>query len=357
MVICDKFAHLKGQLNRPVMSALLIVNRTSGAGHSALTLKSLENSFQQQFQALIPHCLYAVVGSHEVAQQVTHDFLYAFPPPWLVISGGGSGTHRAQIQAIMQAIESGVVIPDDVYISAIRLGSGNIIPKHLGLPLEPTLALAQIAHGLCRNEMVPCAVYRCVSWDDNGRSQTHYGVTLAGIGQFGRVPQDIATWRQRHPRLMAQLLRYVPLETVNNWQYIAHSLLRAWRCIWHPDQAEWVTVEQDGRITSFPLFSGLLVNFDFSPLPFQSGCRINEPQLKLCILPQMSRRHMLAVLRRWRSLDNDVLTYDLTPERPITIHFHANQATTVALDEDIFVMPGHLRFEVAPSLRFVTGGG
>ena len=351
------FKQQKGQHKRQIASALFIVNRSSGAGHTRQEAKALEDLFYNQFQPFIPHCLCAVTASHDEVQQVTHDFLHAFPAPWLLLSGGGSGTNRAQIQAIMDNIERGSVRPDDIYISALRLGSGNVIPKHINLPADPILALASIADGLRQGGILPCCVYRCVCHNGHGHSQTHYGATLASIGQFSRVPEDVAQWRQRHPQLMTQLLNHISLETVNNWQYTAFSLLRAVKCLLQPQRGDYVMIEQDGRFTSLRLFAGMLINFDFPPLPFQTDCLINESHLRLCLIPQTSRRQMLTALAHWQSLDNYILTYSVTPERPIDIHFLGDSQTTLALDEDIFVVPAHIRFEVAPWIRFVTGGG
>ena len=356
-IAAHRFNLKKAQHQQQITSALFIVNRSSGAGHTRQAAKLLENRFYNQFQPGIPHCLYAVTAGHDQVRQITHEFLETFPGPWLLLSGGGSGTNRAQIQAIMDNIERGSVQPDDIYITALRLGSGNIIARHLNLPADPMLALARIADSLPKGNTLPCCLYRCVCHDSHGQSQTYYGATLAGIGQFSQVPQDVAHWRQRHPQLMTQLLNHIPIETINNWQYTTFSLLRALKCLLRPQRADDVMIEQDGRLTSLRLFAGMLINFDFPPLPFQTGCLINQPRLKLCLIPQTSRRQMLAALAHWHSLDNYILTYTLTPERPIAIHFVSDSQTTLALDEDIFVVPTHIRFKVAPSIHFVTGGG
>jgi diacylglycerol kinase family enzyme len=347
----------KGQQRHQIASALFTVNRPAGAGHSPQEVQTLETTFHKQFHSFIPHRLCEVTANHHEVRQVTQDFLRTFPGPWLLLSGGGSGTNRAQIQAVMENVVKGSIRPDDIYLGALRLGSGNIIPKHLGLPLDPLLALSKIAQGLHQADTLSCCLYRCVSYEDHDRSQTYYGATLVGIGQFGHIPQDVAQWRQRHPRLMTQLLNHTPLETINSWQYIAFSLLRALHCLIRPQRTAEVMIEQDGRTRPLRLFSGLLVNFDFPQLPFHTGCLINEPQLKLCLIPQMKRRQMMAALSHWRSLDKEILVYDITPKRPVDIHFLNSNQTTLALDEDTFVLPGHIRFEVAPSIRFVTGGG
>lgn len=85
---------------------------------------------------------------------------------------------------------------------------------------------------------------------------------MAGIGHFGRVPEDVERWRELHPWIMAWLGRRWLREEINTYQYITASLLRAARCLTQPQRAPSVLICQNGYCRQFHLFAGLLVNED-----------------------------------------------------------------------------------------------
>jgi hypothetical protein len=178
---------------------------------------------------------------------------------------------------------------------------------------------------------------------------------MAGLGQFARVPDDIKQWRDKHAGLMQWTSQRIPLESINTFQYVAFSLLRAARCLIQPGRAELVAVRQNGCSDRFRLFSGILVNFDFPQLPFQGGCALGEPRLVLCLIPQAGPGQTISTLLSWPHLDGHLRKYEITPDRPIELRFLENGGTTVALDEDTFVAPNRISFEVATCIKFVTG--
>jgi hypothetical protein len=112
---------------------------------------------------------------------------------------------RALLQGMLDAVRRGLVRLEDVRISALRLGSGNLVPKHFGLPREPRACMARIAADLAAGRAQLCCVYRCTFYRRSGEASPIYGLTMGGLGQFGRVPSDIKRWRDRHPRLMQRL--------------------------------------------------------------------------------------------------------------------------------------------------------
>ncbi len=332
----------------------MVVNKPSGNGRTRAELKRLQAGFHHYF-APITRRMVTITTAHDEVIQVTQDFLTSFPGPWLLLSGGGGGTNRALVQGLLAEVKKGTVQPDDVQISTLRLGSGNLLPRHFGLPREPLAALRGIADDLFTGRHSPCCVYRCTFHYPDGHTWVAYGLTMGGVGQFARVPDDIKRWREKHVRLMQWAARGVPLENINTFQYIAFSLVRAMKCMLQPGQAELVEVRYDGHCERFRLFSGILINFDFPQLPFQGGCAVDEPRLVLCLLPQAGRGQTLSTLLSWPNLNDCVRKYEITPERPIEILFLENGQTTLALDEDTFTAPDRISFDVATLIRFVTG--
>jgi hypothetical protein len=259
------------------------------------------------------------------------------------------------VQGLLAEVEKGTVQLDDVQVSTLRLGSGNLLPRQFGLPREPLAAMQHIAADLLAGRHAPCCVYRCTFHYADGKTRAVYGLTMGGVGQFACVPDDIKRWWGKYPRLMQWLSHRVPLETVNTLQYVAFSLVRAMKCVIQPDGAELIEVSQNGCRDRLRLFSGILVNFDFPQLPFRGGCTVGEPRLVLCLIPLAGRRQTISTLFNWPDLDERVRKYEITPDRPVELRFLEHGETTVALDEDTFMAPKRISFEVATRIRFVTG--
>ena len=337
-----------------VASVLLVVNQPSGNGRTTEEIERLQNVFHQTF-ALIPWRNFALTTRHDEVVRLTRSFLNLFPGPWLLVSGGGGGTNRAVVQGALTEIKKGAVCSDDVQISALRLGSGNLLPRQFGLSHEPSLAMQGIADDLLAGRHSPCCIYRCAFHCPDGQTRDCYGLTMAGLGQFARVPDDIKQWRDKHAGLMQWTSQRIPLESINTFQYVAFSLVRAAKCIIQPRQAELIEVRQNGSRDRFRLFSGILVNFDFPQLPFQGGCTVDEPRLVLCLIPLAGRGQTISTLLSWPNLNGCLRKYEITSDRPIELRFLENGGTTIALDEDTFVAPNRISFEVATRIRFVTG--
>ena len=147
----------------------------------------------------------------------------------------------------------------------------------------------------------------------------------------------------------------LPREQINTGQYFGASLARAVHCCLRPQRAPEVVISQNGHSQQLRLFAGLLVNFDFAQLPFTTGCALDEPRLVLCLIPWRGRRPAMAALRDWPHLDELIYRFEITPGRPLSIHFVAGGETVVALDEDVFVTPGSIHFSVAGFINYVTG--
>jgi hypothetical protein len=270
-------------------------------------------------------------------------------------ASGGGGTNRALVQGFLEEVESGMVGLEDVLISSLRLGSGNLIPKHFGMPRDPLEGMRRISADLEAGQARACCVYRCTLHYPAGMPRQHYGLTLGGLGQFARVPGDIKLWRGAHRRLMSWASRAIPLEATNTIQYTAFSVLRAMRCVAQPEHAERVEIRHAHRRDRFRLFAGILLNFDFPQLPIRGGCDIGEPRLVLCCIPCEGRGSTLRSLLDWRRLNRRIRKYEVTPDAPIEIEFLDDSRTTLALDEDTFTAPARIGFEVAGLVRFVTG--
>src|SRR6266581_1763735 len=106
-----------------VRRILLIVNRSSGTG-----------------------CSPALVGASG---------------PAAVIVGGGGGTLRAVVEGICDAAGGKLPGARQVRLGALRMGSGNVVARRLGVALEPVDGMRQLVESLSSGRTLPCAVIRC----------------------------------------------------------------------------------------------------------------------------------------------------------------------------------------------------
>jgi len=339
-----------------IEAALLVTNRPSGMGRTSEEIDRLCEAFHDCF-GRIGNRMFRVTEDHDEVVHITRDFLASSQGPYFLLTAGGGGTTRALVQGVFEMAEAGIVRPDEVRFSCLRLGSGNLIPRHFGMSVESSTALRGIAQQLFAGRSRPCCVFSCTFHYADGRIWPVYALTLGGIGQFGRVPDDIQRWRSQHPGLMRWAIQRMSLERVNTMQYMGFSVLRTLRCIVQPRRAEWIEVRHGGQSELFQLIAGLLLNFDFSQLPFRGGCDICEPRLVLCLVPYLGRGRTIWALLDWPHLDRRVIRYEITAETPVELLFPGSSSTTLALDEDTFLAPSRISFQLAGSLRFVTDSG
>lgn len=336
-----------------IEAALLVTNRPSGRGRTPEEIDHLCDAFHDCFDR-VRHRVTRVTKDHAEVVTATRAFLASTRGPCFLLTAGGGGTTRALVQGVFEMAEAGFVSLDEVRFSSLRLGSGNVMPQYFGMSAAPLTAMRGIACQLFAGRTRACCVYRCTFYYPDGATRRAYGVTMGGIGQFGRVPDDIEHWRNCHPRLMRSVVRWMPLEKVNTLQYLGFSVLRTLRCIAQPRRAEWIEVRHAGRSELYQLIAGLLLNFDFPQVPFRGGCDIHEPRLVLCLVPYLGRARTGWTLLDWRRLDRRVVRYEITPETPVEILFPRSNSTMLALDEDTFLAPPRIDFHLAGSLRFVT---
>jgi hypothetical protein len=340
-----------------VQSALLIVNRPSGTGRSPADLECLQQAFDAEF-APVPQRPFRVTDGHEEVLHITQEFLARAPGPWCLLAGGGGGTTRALVKALLTERTKATIDADAdvVRVGVLRLGSGNLIAKRLGVPADPVAGLRELADGLFAGRSHPGWAYRCTFYLPDGSQRIEHGLALGSLGQLARVPAQVESWKKAHVTLVRRAARFVPLEIITNLQYASLSLGRVAMCLLHPGRAELVEVRQAGCSERVLCLAGVLLNFDLPQIPMRAGCQFGEPRLALGLLPLDNWRQLLAALWQWRDLDGRLRRYTITPEAPLDLCYLGRDTAVVALDEDtIPTAARRLTWEVVGPLRFLTG--
>ena len=338
-----------------VQSVLLIVNRPAGTGRSAADLDQLRLAFETCFAA-IPRRVFQVADGHADVLRLTREFLSTQPGPHALLAGGGGGTTRAVINGLLSACAPGTPALAAVRVGVLRLGSGNLMARRLGMPADPSAGLRVLAEGLCAGQVQPGWAYRCTLHLPDGSRQVEHGLALGSLGQFARVPAAVERWKQAHLGLVRWATRLVPLEVITNVQYGLFSLGRAAAVVLRPSRAEQIEIRQAGRSERLRLLAGVLLKFDLPQIPVRAVGQFSEPRLTLGLLQLDSRRQLLAVLWHCRDFDGRLRKYVITPQAPLDMCYLGPKTVTVAVDEDTLTTAAQrLTWEVVGPLNFITG--
>ena len=320
----------------PVERALLIINRTAGTGQGESAAETLSLLFKRGLKDL-PDVQVESVSNHAAARACATHFVSASEAPTLIVAGGGGGTLRAVIEGICDS--GGLTEPQRVRVGALRMGSGNLVARQFGVPRDPVRGLDGLLTNLKAGQIVPCCVMRCETSTSSGESDVHHAVTLGGLGQFGRIPSDLARWHARFPFLHESAARAVGIERLTNIEYALAFLIRSISCMLFPEKAELVEIQFQGQTERLRLLSGVVMNFPIKALPFRPDVTVEDEALAAYLIPLALR------IRRNRIEKNQSLEIRLLDRECVELF----------LDEDPVKTGKRLSIEVAGSIAFVPG--
>ena len=336
----------------PVERALLIINRNAGTGQGDAIAEELTLHFRHGLDQL-SDVRVELVSNHADARACTAEFVSESETPALVVAGGGGGTLRAAIEGICDSrVSEELPGPERVRVAALRMGSGNVLAKQLGVPPDPTVALNGLLMNLKAGRTVPCCVMRCETWTTSGNSVIHHAVTLGGLGQFGRVPSDLARWHARFPSVHKSAARF-GIEKFTNVEYAITLLIRSISCTLTPDRAESVEMQYQDQKERFRLLSGVVMNFPIAALPFDPGVRVEDEVLSVYLIPFRGRLSPFRQLVAPKSLTAHRIR--LKKNERLEIRFTDRDCVEFFLDEDPVTTHKQLTLGVAGSIAFVPG--
>ena len=334
----------------PVERALLIINRTAGTGQGDAITEELTLLFKRGLDQL-GQVRVEQVSNHADARACAAEFVSESEAPALIVAGGGGGTLRATIEGICDVCEE-LPGPQHVRVAALRMGSGNVLAKQFGVPRDPAVALDGLLTNLTAGRTVPGCVMRCETWNASGDSVVHHAVTLGGLGQFGRVPSDLARWHTRFPNVHKSAA-WFGIEKFTNVEYALSLLIRSISCTLTPERAEAVEIQFQDQKERFRLVSGVVMNFPMNALPFDPGVTIEDEALSVHLVPLNGRFSPLRQLMAPKSLKTHRMR--LRKNQRLEIHFLDRECAEFFLDEDPVTTHGRLSFSVAGSIAFVPG--
>jgi diacylglycerol kinase family enzyme len=317
---------------------LLLVNRNSGTGHRPGLVDQLANELRQ-VTGSGPEVDVELVDDHPAARRVARWFVASSPRPAALIVAGGGGTLRAVVEGVCD--NAGRVLPgaDRIRLGALRMGSGNVVARNLGVARDSLEGIHGIATSLCAGRTTPCSVIRCRFGTATGAEDVRHAVTMCGLGQFGRSPGDLARWHRTLERPRRALASLAGIERLNRIEYMLSAGGRMLASTVYPPRCERVEVTIGDHKERFRLLAGAVMNFRVNGMPFDAGVRIEEAAVGVHLLPWGGK------LRTWRLGLGEKLGVTLLDRKSIEFF----------LDEDPEFAFGSLSLEVAGTLAFVRG--
>jgi hypothetical protein len=339
----------------PVERALLVINRKAGTAQTELVATNLSSLFKAGLKEL-KQVRIELVDNHAAIRTCASTFFNESEAPALIVAGGGGGTLRAVIEGICSTNTS-TELPgvERVRIGALRMGSGNVLARQFGVPRDAIAGLNSLLMNVKTGRTVPCCVMRCEVRDSAGNSELRYGVTLAGLGQFGRIPADLERWHARFPRFHKVAARSLSVETLTNVEYAVAHLIRSLNCLFFRNSAETIEIVVDHQQRIFRLLSGVMMNFPISALPFKTDLRAEDQAVFVCLIPFTGRLSASLQILAPSRLIPGAHCIRLEKDQRLKIRLIDRECVEFFLDEDPLTTYGCLTLGVAGSIAFVPG--
>jgi len=338
-----------------VERVLLVINRSSGTGHGNELLGLLSRTLSEALRGPVKLCV-DVVSDHPQAKSCAKAFLGASAASAAVIAGGGGGTLRAVIEAVCEIFGAGSLPGlERLQVTGLRMGSGNVVARLFGIPLNPVQAIREIGGSLRAGRWAPCCVIGCHIGTPRGEPATRYAVTMCGLGQFGRTSGDLTKWHKRLPGLRRFVTRFVKLESLNSVEYGLAVLIRAIGCFLWPGACERVRVKAGGKSYSLRLLAGVVLNFPIKMLPFDPKVGVEDAALSLHLVPLEGRFTSLCMAFAPGRLVKQSHAIHIGPKDRAELRILDRDTVELFLDEDPELAYRGLTVEVAGTLAFVPG--
>lgn len=295
----------------------------------------------------------SVVSDHASAAERAREIVRGAAGPTALFVGGGGGTLRGVIEGIAAASGGHLPTPERLCIAPLRMGSGNLLARALGVPRDPLEACRLFVSALAERRVTRCAIGRYDFEREGGAVETRYAAGLAGFGLLGRLSGDLERWHARFPRVRRWLGPLLGIERWNDMEYAIAAMLRACRAAVEPRSLEEVEVGRDGERKTLRALAGAVLSFPVPALPFDAGTRVDEERLTLHLVPYRGRVQALSLVLAARRHARSAMRFEIEPGRALELRLRDRDEVEVFLDEDPIRLQRRLRVSVAGTLAFL----
>jgi diacylglycerol kinase family enzyme len=333
------------------MKLLLAINTSAGTGHNPALGQEMATSLRQRLGP--DHSVQMNWGhGHGEIRRHAGEFARQNKHDTVIIAGGGGGTLRAVIEGVGDSAGDGSLpAAEQLRIGALRMGSGNVIARQLGVARNPREGVEELAVQLLAKTTTNCCVIGCDTADQPAKL---FGATLGGFGLFGRVPKCLETYHENQPRFHRFSAGLLGIERLTNVEYGLCLVGLSARAALNPERLDTVEVQQGEHIERFPLLAGALMNFPLGALPFQPGVSVEDAELSLHLIPFRSRMQALGLVACPKRNARTAKQFRITRETPITLRVLNRDRMSFFIDEDP-IEAREITLRVAGRLAFVPG--
>ena len=156
------------------MKLLLAINTSAGTGHDRALGREMASTLRHRLGA--EHSVQLGWGrGHGEIRRHASEFARQNINDSVIIAGGGGGTLRAVIEGVGDSAKTGKLPgAEQLRIGALRMGSGNVIARQLGIARDPREGVEELAAQLLAKTTTNCCIraltdrYRCLRTLQNG---------------------------------------------------------------------------------------------------------------------------------------------------------------------------------------------
>ncbi|MBN2441061.1 MAG: hypothetical protein JXJ04_06935 [Spirochaetales bacterium] len=332
---------------------LFIINAKAGSGYGKDYIDELIGMAEDLFHL---HCTFskAIAADHPGITGITKAFLEKNSNEKIIIAGGGGGTLSAVITAVCALKDTASTPLPHVRIGALRMGSGNVIAKKMGIPKDPKRGLKIIAEGIMQKKMSPVCIGRFNFVSHTGNPTIVYGATLMGFGDFGHIPGDVARFQKRHSVIHKVLVKVFGIEKTNTIEYLGLLFKRSLYRFVNPETIKEITVAQKGLFYTEKIISGVIMNFPIKQLPLGPAITMSDEQLYLHSIQCDRRIDSIVSVFQPRKLKS--VSFHITPGESAEIRFPDSGGEELFIDEDPYLIKDTISISIAGTLNFITSG-
>ena len=323
--------------------SLLILNRSAADGRAGEQDAVARQSFETHFAFANRRTV--VVPTHAAVKATARAFRASCRQGAVILSGGGAGTLRAVVEGLC-ATDLTPPPFGEVVVAPLRLGSGNMLARTFGVSADPNIAIANAARNTRDGLVRPCSVMRC---DIDG--QVHFATSLIGLGQFGRIPGDLARFHDGWPRVSRLLANGIGVERRTAIEYRTAMAMRTTNgclrrtCVEEVD----LSAGKAGERQRVRLLAGAILNFPIAGIPLPNAAEAGQAELSGLILDLSQFAFSRLRLNRF--------PLAVRKDEPFQIQLVRQVPTEFFLDEDPLTFEKNLRIQIAGMLGIIPGAG
>ena len=333
----------------PALERVLILGHSNaGLGRGAGLLPRLMDHLRDNVAPGVKtHGIF--LDSHAEVRAASEAFCVS-PGAGCIIVAGGGGTFRAALEGYFAA---GPKAQHQIQLATLRMGSGNLLGKNLGISRNPMQGIQQITTSLRQNQSLQGYAIRAVAGQADGTTKTHYAAALAGLGEIAALPLEVD--RCRDTAMHRACCDVFPLERVNDVEYAYSMVKRATMAAISPRRCPQIEVEHPGGHRSeFRLLGGVCMSLPVKNLPLQGMPELQEARVGLHLIPQRNAFRSLQLAADPARAAQRAFRCELNEGQMATFRLRDREEGIFFLDEDVLPFHRELSLGCTSAIRFVT---